>query len=269
MFDLLPTRRSILAALALSAIAAAFTGCNNQPIRLRVVTYNIHHGEGMDGEFDLDRIASVINSLDPDLVALQEVDRKTERSGGVDQGALLASLTGMELVYGPAMEYKGGQYGDAILSRLPILDSAVHQLPQEDGSEPRVAVEAQVEIKKLGTLVLLSTHYAHDSATDRLAQARASNLLMAGREVRPAILAGDLNAEPGSEPMAALLTMWEDTTANRPVNTFPANRPVRKIDYILVNPPGRWTVHDVQVSGRPYASDHAPLLVELEWVRND
>ena len=58
-----------------------------RPMRraVRVLTYNIHHGEGMDGKIDLERIAAVIKRLEPDVVALQEVDVKTTRSQGVDQ----------------------------------------------------------------------------------------------------------------------------------------------------------------------------------------
>ena len=66
-----------------------------QPPRLRVLTYNIHHGEGTDGKFDYERLARVINGLKPDVAALQEVDRNTRRANGVDQAALLAKLTGM------------------------------------------------------------------------------------------------------------------------------------------------------------------------------
>lgn len=72
---------------------------------LRVLTYNIHHGEGTDGKFDLDRIAKLISAQEPDLVALQEIDVKTARASGVDQAAKLAKLTGMHYAFGRFMKY--------------------------------------------------------------------------------------------------------------------------------------------------------------------
>ena len=81
--------------------AAAVTA---EPIRVRVLSYNIHHAEGVDRDLDLDRISRVIRSVDPDLVALQEVDRKVTRTRGVDQPAELARLTGMKVVFGSNIE---------------------------------------------------------------------------------------------------------------------------------------------------------------------
>jgi len=81
------------------------------PIRLHVVTYNIHHGEGTDGRIDLERIAALLSSMQPDLVALQEVDRNTIRTGRVDQFEMLERLTGMRGAFGKAMDFDGGSYG--------------------------------------------------------------------------------------------------------------------------------------------------------------
>src|SRR5476649_2332295 len=81
------------------------------PLTLRVLTYNIHHGEGMDGRFDLSRLAGVVTSVHPDLVALQEVDEGTERASGLDELAELERLTELHGVFGKAMDYSGGEYG--------------------------------------------------------------------------------------------------------------------------------------------------------------
>src|SRR5712664_4245268 len=90
-------------------------------IKLRVMTYNIHVGVGMDKRLDLQRIADVINQEHPDLVGLQEVDRGVKRTQGVDEIAELARMTGMEYAFAHNLDYQGGQYGVAILSRFPIL----------------------------------------------------------------------------------------------------------------------------------------------------
>src|SRR5215510_13900586 len=80
------------------------------PSEIRVLTYNIHHGEGTDGKVDLPRIANVIKSVSPDIIALQEVDQGTARAGGIDQPAELARLTGMEVVFGRNIDYQGGGF---------------------------------------------------------------------------------------------------------------------------------------------------------------
>src|SRR5687768_6315860 len=96
-------------------IASAAIPADETPRVVRVLTYNIHHGEGTDRRFDLERLAAVIKSVNPDLVGLQEVDEKTARSNGVDQAARLGELTGMHAIFGKAMDYQGGAYGLAIL----------------------------------------------------------------------------------------------------------------------------------------------------------
>ena len=90
-------------------------GVDAAPPIVRALTYNIHHGEGTDGRLDLSRLAAIISSAAPDLVALQEVDLGTARAGGVDQLAELGRLTGMHPVFGKAMDYQGGAYGVGVL----------------------------------------------------------------------------------------------------------------------------------------------------------
>ena len=91
----------------LLALVMASVGCADAPeaapVTVRVMSYNIHHGEGTDGAFDYERIAAVVNAWKPDLVALQEVDVGTRRARGVDQAARLAVLTGLHHAYGAAM----------------------------------------------------------------------------------------------------------------------------------------------------------------------
>src|SRR5207253_8526062 len=108
------------------------SGCATRST-LRVMTYNIHHGAGADGRVDVERIAKVIKSADADLVAIQEVDRCTKRSGGIDEAAELERLTGMHAIWGKAMDFDGGEYGQLILCSMPVRANAVYHLPGSEG----------------------------------------------------------------------------------------------------------------------------------------
>lgn len=264
--ELLRVRRAFLRTLVLVAFLV-IAGCGRSQGQLRILTYNIHHGQGTDGRFDLARIAGVINSQQPDLVALQEVDRRTTRASGVDQAAELARLTGMNYAYGPAMEYAGGEYGEAILSRFALASIDNYILPWPDGSEPRALLVVKVEAKGLGPVTFGGTHLAHDSAVDRLEQAKRINEILGGQRGALMILAGDLNATPGSAPMREFNRHWMDTAeaTGSPEPTYPNIQPQQRIDYVLVRPMDGWCVVKATVLKGEIASDHCPVLVVLQW----
>ena len=234
--------------------------------RLRVMCYNIHHGRGMDGKIDLPRIAKVINGAKVDLVALQEVDIGTRRSGGFDQLAELARLTNMHAGFAKGRDYDGGDYGQAILSRLPIESLEVHRLPGATELEQRIAGAAHIRGQGgLPDLLFVTTHLHHQSEPDRLAQAQHLDGLLEPHKDRPLILAGDINAMPDSKVLAFLKEEWEDLTPDEAL-TYPADEPNRKIDYIFLPAGHRWRVVRAQVLDERMASDHRPLVAELEWL---
>ncbi|HEV2296078.1 MAG TPA: endonuclease/exonuclease/phosphatase family protein [Tepidisphaeraceae bacterium] len=242
-----------------------------RPIELTVLTYNIHHAQGMDKRLDLQRIAGVIRASGADLVALQEVDNGTKRAGGVDQAAELARLTNMHAVFGPAMSYDGGQYGNAVLSRWPITSSRIVPLPWKQGNrrEPRCAVSATTRLPHgAGPLEMISTHWDHTrNESNREAQAHALNQAWADADER-SILAGDFNCELGSPPMETLGRAWTLVSGTDPAAlTCCGDRLRAKIDHVLVKPSDRWRVIEHRVIDEPVASDHRPVLVKLQWRR--
>lgn len=228
---------------------------------LRVLCYNIHHGEGTDGKVDLPRLAKLIRAADPDLVALQEVDDRTRRTGGIDQTAELARLTGLHGRFGKAIDFQGGGYGQAILSRFPIADAAVHTLPGMPEREQRIAFEARLKIDGRD-VSFVTTHLHHQEPELRERQAAKLNDLFADAD-RPVILAGDLNATPDSKLVATLSGKWTTATAGPALFTFPAAKPTKQIDYILFRPAGRFRVISATVIDEPVASDHRPVLAVL------
>ncbi len=266
------SRRRFL--LGLSAFAAA--GCRThprttgaQPSTLRVMTYNLHHGEGLDGRIDLPRIAAVIREAKPDLVALQEVDRKAQRTGVVDQAAEYIRLTGMHGWYGAAMPFQGGEYGQVLLSRWPLRAPRVVRLPGTPGREPRIATTACVDIPGLGTIRWAGLHL--DASRDDADRWQQAGALLAAFPIQelPTLLAGDFNAVPDSRVMKRLLdpsTGWVDTAGVRAALTDPADTPKVRIDYVLAAPGSAWRILDSKVIPETVASDHRPVVVDLQFV---
>ena len=229
---------------------------------LRVLSYNIHHGEGTDGIVDLPRLARVIRAADADLVALQEVDDRTKRTKGVDQTAELARQTGMYGVFGKQIDYEGGGYGQAILSRVPLGRGTVHWLPGEPDRERRLAFGVPVSV--FGReLTFVTTHLHHQNDEFRQRQAAELNRLFADTD-RPVIVAGDLNANPDSKPLGVFLSHWAVATGPG-LHTFPAGQPTKQIDYVIARPAPAFATIELRVPDEPVASDHRPLLAVYEF----
>lgn len=230
---------------------------------VRVLTYNILHGETLKGDFDLDRIAAVIIATDPDLVALQEVDFRTKRARNMDLASELGQRTGLVPLFGRAMPFDGGEYGEGILSRYSFIRTQNHPLPFQEGREPRSALEVQVLLPGGDTLSFIGTHLDHiRDETDRIAQASRLNALFAQRNI-PTILSGDLNARPESTAMSILFEEWKESDPEHEA-TSPSMAPRSKIDYILYRPINRWRVIESRVICDTIASDHCAVLSVLE-----
>ena len=235
------------------------------PREIRILTYNICHGEGMDHKVDLTRIAAVIRGAKPDVVALEEVDQGTDRTDHVDQPAELARLTEMQAVFGHNIDFQGGGYGTAVLSRLPIQSHESHKLQSfyegtKDHPEQR-GVQLIVLGSEPDTLVFLCTHldYRPDDR-ERFASVATINDLADKFPGRPVILAGDLNAAPDSRVIAEFDKSWK-RAGNNDLLTFPADAPKKLIDYVYLRPVDGWEIVEARVLDEPVASDHRPLLV--------
>jgi endonuclease/exonuclease/phosphatase family metal-dependent hydrolase len=229
---------------------------------LRVMSFNIYHGETMNGDFNLEEIACVIRGAEPDLVALQEVDLYTGRSGGRDLAAELGVLTRMVPLFGRAMPFDGGEYGEGILSRYSFLCTRNHALPAGEGKEPRAALEVRIVLESGDTIIFLGTHLDHTGERDRIYQADRIRQILGDMDL-PVLLAGDLNATPESRTMEILFAdLKASDTEFSP--TFPSDGPRIKIDYMLYGPPERWKVLESRVICDSVASDHCALLSVLE-----
>jgi endonuclease/exonuclease/phosphatase family metal-dependent hydrolase len=224
-------RRFRAAWLALGGVALLATACAPRASAgsadaapgatdtIRILTYNIHHGAGTDERLDLARLAGVIRGQRPHLVALQEVDSATNRTGRVDQTTALGNLTGMRAYFAKAMDYDGGGYGEALLVALPVDALRTHPLPADSGYEPRSVGEAVVRLPRTGrTLVFLGTHLDHteNAAIRRMQVDSMVRLFVTGPTApdAPIVLVGDLNATPNAPPIATLTRHFGDAGAS-------------------------------------------------------
>lgn len=229
---------------------------------LNVVSYNIHHGRGLDDRVDLERIADVLRRFDADVIALQEVDERVERSGRVDQAARLGELLGMHHAFGSFFDYQGGRYGMAILSRCPIRRAEPYRLP--DGNEPRIALIADIALPNGDAFTVVDVHF--DWVQDdgfRYAQASVVAGMLEAME-GPFILIGDFNDLPNSRTLSSFRRVATEAPKPRGASfTFPSTEPAREIDYVFMSPRDAWSVDSVRVGVETMASDHRPVIASL------
>jgi endonuclease/exonuclease/phosphatase family metal-dependent hydrolase len=194
--------------------------------------------------------------MNPDLVALQEVDKNCKRSGTVDVAARLGALLEMHHVFGGSMAFQGGEYGVAVLSRYPIREAIRHELPP--GAEPRCAQEVIVEPE--GWTAPISFVSVHNDWTDGEARVRQVQALHQALQERdhPVILAGDFNGEATDPSMKWLAETAWTLVDNGGQKTYPSDEPNIEIDFFVIrNAPGLSVT--CEVLAEPVASDHRPL----------
>ena len=237
---------------------------NNDSI-VRVLSFNILHGATTKGDFNLEVIAKVIKDANPDFVALQEVDFKTNRAKKYDLVTELGWRSKLAPLFGKAMNFDGGEYGEGILSRYTFLNTRNVALPYTPGNEPRAALEVVATINSKDTIAFVGTHLDHlRDEKDRIAQVHKINEVFELNPY-PTILAGDLNAIPGSAPINILEEVWTPSyKADKLKYTFPSEKPSKKIDYVMYYPENRWKVLETKVIQDAIASDHCAYLVVLE-----
>lgn len=237
------------------------------------MVYNIHAGKDAKGVPNLDRVAALVKSTNADLVLLQEVDKGTKRSGNVDQPAELSKLTGMHVSFGSALDYDGGKYGVAILSKWPIASDTLFHLPVEPpqtrsgGSmEPRGALRAIVN-SPYGRLAVINTHL-DASGDDRWRKQEADSIVSLVTQTKRTsdmvLVGGDFNSTPESAVQtsvrnAGLRDSWNEC-ASGDGYSYPDGVPVKRIDYLFLT--GAIRCSDAHVIDNQ-ASDHRPVFFEV------
>jgi len=260
-----------VAAMSMGMLACSVNkqagGSAGTPDTIKVLSYNIHHANPPSRKdyIDIDAIVAVINREMPDVVALQEVDVYTARSGkSLHQAEAIATKTGMKAYFTKSIDFGGGEYGIAVLSRYPILTGKSHALPTAAGSggEPRALCTAVLQLPGGRKIMMASTHLdVQRNDSSRLMQIRAINRII-GEAGMPAILAGDFNAPENSATIRTLDSSFTRTCYSC-APTIPVENPKRAIDFIAFRPQGGATVLQHQVIPERYASDHLPVMAVL------
>ncbi|HHW09962.1 MAG TPA: hypothetical protein GXX29_08335 [Firmicutes bacterium] len=250
--------------------AAAADPPASDRLTIKVMTYNIRHGRGLDDEVNLDRVAWVIKAYKPDIVLLNEVDFNNRRSGQVDQTSYLAGLLGLPYsFFGPAIRrpyvadwsLQSSAYGNALLSRFPIIAARAELLPPWPRMERRSLIVADIHINENTTLRFFGTHLGlHAGERYRHVQHIAE---LAAESSLPKLLAGDFNALPDSREIAYLKEMWTDPAPHVHEATYPSLIPTYRIDYIFTSGDLAANIITYQVVPGAYASDHLPVILEI------
>ncbi|HEY9228132.1 MAG TPA: endonuclease/exonuclease/phosphatase family protein [Gemmatimonadaceae bacterium] len=267
------TKRSFVV-LALLA-TACHRGATSSPAptagTLKVLVYNVHAGKDAKGVDNLQRVADVVKASGADVVLLQEVDKGTRRSGKVDQPSEYAKRTGFHAAFGRSLDYDGGEYGIAILSRWPMRgDTAIHlpvEPPQErsGGShEPRVAMRAIVA-SPYGELLFLNTHI-DASGDERWRLQEIQTIIPLAKTRSTAFVGGDFNSTPESAVQqqlraSGLRDSWTTCGTGNGLS-YPADVPVKRIDYLFLTGAAECTHAEVLVNE---ASDHRPVLFTVRF----
>ncbi|HBQ86401.1 MAG TPA: hypothetical protein DD811_07970 [Syntrophomonas sp.] len=227
--------------------------------KIKIITYNIRNAQGIDGQVNLSRIAEFLEEIGVDIICLQECDKGRRQSGLVHQARKLAKRLSMNYVYGTVNRYFLASAGNALLTRYPIVAHFNHSLPQT--KDPRCCLQVSLDVNRQ----LCTVFNVHLGLNHRLRMLALSETIlpMITPLKSPVILAGDLNAAQDSPEVGLLSTYLHDTFAENiglQQNSFPANRPREKLDYIFTNAacsPVQSCILESQ------ASDHLPVMAEI------
>jgi endonuclease/exonuclease/phosphatase family metal-dependent hydrolase len=243
--------------------------------RLRVMTYNVHGCGGTDGRVSPRRVARVIDTYDPDIIALQEIDLGRRRSRAEDQSALIARDLNLNHVFCPTVTHGDEHYGHTLLTPWPVEIVKRGRLPADPkkiSREPRAALWARVMID--GRAVNVVTTHLGLGLAERAAQVQAllgPEWIGGLPDDEPALLCGDFNLPPGTAPYRRILAQLRDVQlilpGHRALRTFTSLRPFMRIDHIFLT--AHFEARSIMVPRTDLtrvSSDHLPLVVDLQFV---
>lgn len=237
-------------------------------MELTLASYNIHSGIGTDRQFDLNRIGDVLKELHPDIVALQEVGDFRGRTSREEHPEHLAELLGMHMAFGPNVVRNGRRYGNAILTRLPILKSKNYDLSVKQ-KEPRGALRCDLDLGTGRALHVFSLHLGLSAGERRTQEALllSSDILRNTVRLDPVVVCGDFNYWFSRKVSALVRSAIHDAAmmVGTPARTYHSRLPLLRLDRIFVDANVRpLSVRAYRSRLTPVASDHLPLVMRFE-----
>jgi len=234
--------------------------------KLVTLTYNIHHGAPENStEVNLNNIAAVIRKSGAELVALQEVDVNVPRSGNVDQAKVLAKLLDMHYYFSKSIDYSGGEYGVAILSKYLLTNTRNELLPMPTSGEQRSVAIATVNLPSDFSVEFASTHLDLN-VSNRTAQVERLTTISKSLN-KPFLIGGDYNAIPTSVEIQKLQEEFNLSCVSSCPLSFPVGNPNRAIDFVVFNKSAATIlslVASYAMTGE-YASDHLPVVAVFDY----
>jgi endonuclease/exonuclease/phosphatase family metal-dependent hydrolase len=232
--------------------------------RLTVITYNVHGCKGLDGRRSEERIARVLAACNADVIALQELDASRSRSAFVGQPRELAERLQMDYCFSPTAHWEEGEYGCAVLSRMPMRHVKSGLLPARDFHEPRGALWVEIDVRgRVVQVINVHLDFQHSSRSDHLDALLSDKWLGNAAFRAPGIACGDFNFAPSNPLYGKMCERLKDAAAyeSRAGATWMG---LRRLDYLWVTP-------DVQIDNvhlprnlrARLASDHAPVVAQL------
>lgn len=226
---------------------------------IKLASFNIRAGMGMDGIFNIERVTKKITSIPADFIALQEVDNGLSRSQRLDEAKIFSDATNMHYEFAKAIDFDGGEYGVALLSKVKPI--ATKRIPLPGSEEKRVLLICEFE-----NAVVCCTHFSL-TEEDRIKSVEILKAELCGKYNKPTFVMGDLNSTPDSK-VIELLQQSFDVVSDSSIYTFPANAPKICIDYILQlkNPEIDTKVFDTYIDNDTEASDHLYISAEVKKI---
>jgi endonuclease/exonuclease/phosphatase family metal-dependent hydrolase len=237
-------------------------------VELTLASYNIHSGIGNDGKFDLHRVGEVLREINPDVIAMQEVGDFRGTTSREDQPEHLADMLGLHMAFGPNVIRNGRRYGNAILSRLPILRSRNYDLSVHR-REPRGALRCDLDLGGGKQLHVFCLHLGlgMGERKEQETMLLSSDILRDAVRPDPVVVCGDFNYW-WSGPVPALVRRAIHDAAlmlRTPKRTYHSKLPLLRLDRVFVDNGVRpiW-VRPHRSSLAAQASDHLPIVMRFE-----
>ncbi|MAJ51352.1 MAG: hypothetical protein CMB82_07050 [Flammeovirgaceae bacterium] len=269
---MLKSKHSILLILMIIGLVGFYSCHQKESISLKIMSYNIRHGNGLDNVQDLSRSAKIIASQAPDLCGLQEIDNFCLRSDSIGQTDYLAKKTSMTGTFSKFMDFDKGAYGMSTLSTKPIVSTKILKLPDAK-YEPRISIINKVQITEGHTILFVNVHFdwvnGDEGSSNRLNQAKVLVKYLNKSELA-CVIVGDFNCTPESSTMQYFYNegfIFVDKGHDK--LSYQGEHQL-EIDHLLFRDSRevQFEKKNVLLLQEPIVSDHRPLIVELEATLN-